>query len=79
MRSIQGIRRLEAVTAEGHVVEPGSTITDRHGITYEYRYATRPTEPDKSGKVVVVGPFSDEECESYAHLFGVTVRNGGTS
>lgn len=73
---------LEAVDAEGHVVAPGSAITDQQGTPHTYLYATRATEGNSLGKVVVSDGFDGDtlqrrELELYAHIFRLTVRAEG--
>jgi hypothetical protein len=55
----------------GETVALGSLVYDGDGPAYTLLYATRPTVPGKSGKVVV--SRDGQESERYAGAFGLRV------
>jgi hypothetical protein len=69
---------MDAYREDGTKVNRGDMLTSaRSGDTWRYLYSTRPTTPDKSGRVLVNPPQyeADGGTEVYANVFGLTVRD----
>lgn len=68
---------LVAVSKDGsRFIEKGDVIEEKDGVVTRFHYASRPTVPGKSGKVVVEfssGPWAGGTHERYAHIFGLRV------